>query len=502
MTAILTQRSNNTGLSLAKELSPTVVDSSVAWNPQQPNSYKSFGASYTTKARTPINNSRQNRKGVLVDLSSGADWQEDLIYEATQNKIEGAMFANFRKKQETVATTVATSDDSYLATVTGWSAGDIAFVSGYTNAANNGVKHVIGASAGKITVAENLFDETGSTGQIVKVGCTCASADITYTAATFTLASTVRDFTTLGLIVGEFLFVGSDITANDLGSNLGFARISTIGPHAIVFDKVYPQDATLPIIDGAGTGKTVRLYFGRVIKNEQASGIQHITYQAERTLGKDDTGAADVQAEYVTGAMIEQVVFTFNSADKGTVDWTLMGQRYEVRSSATGKKLGTRPVLPESSAFNTSTDMALKSIEIVGSQTPLYAYLMNVAITIKNNAKAAKALGVLGAIDNTEGQFGISAAATAYFANVAAADAISSNRDVCMTLAVARDNHGILFDLPLVTLGDGQAKVTADEVIQLPLTVDAATAVSVNPNMDHTFMIIFFDYLPTVAMAS
>ena len=498
MTAILEQASNNTGLALAREISNGVVDGTVTWTPQEPNSYKDFGGQYKMVARNPINANRQNSKGVITDLDVSGGWQEDITYKGVQNKAEGLMYAAFRRKTETVLTGCETSDDAYLcASNAGWVAGDLAFASGFTNAANNGLKHVTTLATGKIEVTENLVDETAA-GMLVKVGHKCASGDITYTAASKTLGSTALDFTTLGLIPGEWLFMASDVTANNLGANLGLARVKTIAAHAIVFDKVAQVDPTLSIVDAPGTGKTVEFFFGRVLKNELAALIQRYTYQAERTLGLDDTTASTPQAEYLKGGIINEAVFTINTADKGTCEWTLLAATYETHTSTVGLKAGNRPSVVSGSAFNTSTDIKRLSLELVGQDAPLYAYVMDCAITVMNNAKANKDIGVIGAFSMTEGQFTVSAAVTAYFANVGAQAAIQNNSNVTLDICMARENNGIVFDLPLISLGDGRPKITANEAIQLPLDINAATARSINPATDYTFMMVFFDYLPTI----
>lgn len=494
------QASNNTDLSLAREISPNKVGNVPTWMPQEPNTYKDFGAKYKQVTRNPINSSRQNKKGVITDLDASGGWQEDLTYEGVQGKIEGLMFAAFRGKHQIAATGASEVGDDY--TVTGGGAvfkpGDLVFASGFANAQNNGVKSVTAATANAITVAEPLVDEAGANNaKIVTVGVQAASGELSYTTGNKTLLSTTLDFTTLGLIVGEFLCLCDDNIAHDLGANVGLARIRTIAAHAIVFDKVYVADVDEPMIDAPGTGRAVRLYASRVIKNEKSDKIIQLTYQAERTLGRANNDSQYAQAEYLTGGILNEAQFTFNTADKVTCEWTLLASRYETRTSDVGPKSGNRPLAIESSAFNTSTDARILSLELVGSDVPLYAYVMDLSLTINNNAKPNKAIGVLGAIDMTPGQFTVMAAATAYFANVTAAEAISNNSDCTLTVMFSRDNHGILYDVPLISLGDGRPKVAANEPIQLPLSIDAATAVSVNPDTDYTLMINFFDYLPS-----
>ena len=161
-----------------------------------------------------------------------------------------------------------------------------------------------------------------------------------------------------------------------------------------------------------------------------------------------------------------------------------------------------RPALLSGSAYNTSVDLVHTGISICGTPTPLYAYLQDFALTIKNNSKANKALSVLGSFDISPGEFEVSATATAYFADVRAQQAIIDNDSVTVEAIAARDNAGIVFDIPLCTLGNGILTVAQNSPISLPLTIDAASSSVLNNGTDYTFGMTFFDYLPTLGMGA
>lgn len=498
------QASNSTGLWLAREVSPGVVDNAAVWVPQEPNSYKDFGASYKTITRNPINPSRQRKKGSVVDMDANGGWQEDLTYDALTGKIEGLMYAAFRASYSQAITAIGATSVT-LADASAVHVGDVIAVKHAAVAANNGAKHVTAVAGNVVTVAEAMTVEAAPPAATVasRAGRVFAASDIAFDVDTKTLTTAASDFTTLGLLVGDWVYLSADVAAADLGANLGMARIAAITPGTMRFDKMQANNPDAPITDAAGTGKTVALYLpSRRVRNEATQNlIKRQTYQAERTLGYADTADAYEQREYLTGCVINEGHFVFNTADKVTVDWSLVASAHENRAGTAAPKAGTRAVMAEGSAYNTSTDVKRMNIALVGSDVPQFAYVMDVSLTVKNNNKANKAVSVMGAIDHTEGQFIVSAAVTAYFQTVEAARAIENNSDVTLDLFIANENSGIVFDLPLVTLGDGRPKITANEVIQLPLDIEAATAAKLSPDTNYTLSVSFFDYLPNAAMA-
>jgi hypothetical protein len=197
------------------------------------------------------------------------------------------------------------------------------------------------------------------------------------------------------------------------------------------------------------------------------------------------------------------MVLNVGTADKVTVDLSFIGADQETIDGPTSLKAGTRPAVVESDAFNTSSDFTrLKmAVHSATSETPtaLFAYLTELTLTLNNNLKPNKAVSVLGAFEVSAGTFQVDGSMTAYFSNTSAIDAIRANSSVTLDMAVAKNNAGIALDLPLITLGDGKLEVEQDEPILIPLTSEAAAGSGVDANMDHTLLMVFFDYLPTLS---
>lgn len=473
------------------------------WYPIAPNSYDDFGGELSLLARNPINRSRQRKKGAIVDIDANAGYNEDFTA-SMQHLMQGVMFADFRNKAEGAPSSV-TATGYALASTAGFAASRLVYASGFENPANNGLKLVSAVTSGEVQTT-GLVVETVGIGQQVKlvtVGMEFASGDLSIVAGGSwpEIRSAAVDLTTLGLIPGEWLFVGGDDSATSFATagNNGFARVRSVSAGAIVVDL-----SATSLVSDAGTGKTIRLFFGRVLKNELGSLIKRRSYHIERQLGAPDTGAPDdVQSEYVKGAVPSEFVLNYATADKINADISFLALDNEQRTAADGLKTGTRVPFIEYDAFNTSSDVSIARLALVtpGNTAPtaLFGYLTEFTLTINNNLSVNKAIGVVGGFDITAGTFQVSAETMAYFADVEAVRAVRRNSDVCMFLAHAKLNTGFIFDVPLIALSNARLDVSQDEPIMLPLTIDAATAAKINPNTDYTLMWVFFDYLPTRA---
>lgn len=500
--------SNVTGLRFAEEASLKTLPGSPVWHPLEPNSYSDFGGQIATVARNPINPSRQRKKGVTTDLDASGGFNQDLTFNNTTRLMQGFFFADIREKKTTAPmntaatpiTGVTGASKTYAAAagLTGFLANQLIMASGFGITANNGLKSVASASTATAVVINEVISDEASppvAAKLETVGYQFASAtvDITMNGSLVRLnrASGTLDFTTLGLIAGEWVYLGGDAAGTRFADNIGFARVSVIDATYLEFDKVSwaPQAEV-------GTGKTIRIFFGSVLKNESdPTMIKRRTYQVERTLGADANGT---MSEYLVGAVPNELTLNIAQADKVTMDMTFVAVDNEQRTGATGVKSGTRPTLVPGSAFNTSSDFSRIKLALASSTdaapTPLFAFATEMSLSVNNNVSPNKAIGVLGAFDTSAGTFEVGGSTTAYFADVTAVQAVRNNSDVTVDIVMLKKNLALLWDIPLLSLGDGRLAVEQDQAITLPLENNAAES-----KFGHTLLFQSFPYLPDVA---
>lgn len=420
------------------------------------------------------------------------------------------------------ATTALTGGGDDLLTVTVtyadglvWQIGDLIEMTGHDDAANNGVFDVSAVTNNLITVTQTLILDAAinAAATMTTVGFLFAAGDLDVTVPALpalpTLVTAAEDFTTMGLISGEWIFVGGDVSGASgdqflAAANNGFMRINSIVAGVLEIDK---SAGTLET--EASTAETIRIFFGRVLKNEVDPVLQiRRTYQLERTLSNPDEALpAEIQAEYQEGWTPNEITFNFNTADKVVVDLSGVATDVSTIDGPTSLKAGTRRALVPGDAFNTTNDVARLKLSILdrlngSNPSALFAFLTEFTVNINNNIVPNKAISVLGAFDVTAGQFIVEGSMEAYFANVTAVASIRNNDDITLDFAMVKGaagaKSGVLADVPLITLGDGRLNVEQDAPITLPLDIPAGA----DRVFNHTLLMMFFDFLPDAADVS
>lgn len=542
MAAVNKIDSNVTGARYTELTAAGAFQTNPVWIGLEPNSYDAFGANITTVARNFLNDSRQRSKGVTVDLDASGGLNTDLTQTNAQDLMQGFMFADFRKKGEiknelgrtNVTLAVATTNSRFTA-VNGdpsaeFSVGSLVFIAGAANAANNGLFVVTAVTSTTFDVAQadgsqtaaTLVDESATAAiSAVEVGFEFADSDLDVDASSgfFKLTTTTKDFTTLGLVVGEPIQIGGNASGTFFATNAAnntFAYVRAIAANVLTLDVT---DTTM-VTESSGASDQIHLYFGRVLKNEAGTLIKQREYEIEVTLGaNDDASPTNLQAQYLQKVSANTLGLNQATADKINMDLGFIGSDFDLvdENNLSGNFKGTSTaedaIKSESSnlgsikvdppiadAFNTSSHVVRTKLAVVqtanSNPSALFGFATEVNLTINNNVSPNKAIGRLGAFSTTVGTFQVGGSLTVYFSDVAAIQAVIDNNDVSFDTLLFRSNAGIALRMPLVALGDGRANIELDQPITLPLTLEAARGRSVDTNLDHTLLVSFFDYLP------
>lgn len=514
--AINSINSNFTGTRICQEICPGQLDPDAAnqkWYTREPNSYQTFGANIKTVPRNPINALRKNKKGTITDVEAAAGWNEDFTQDNMTDLLQGFFFNDAFEKYNlnplngaaNPCTDVEAGNGIYNVTstlATSIYVSDLVKSTGFTNSVNNKMSLVTG-----VTTTELDTDNTASVveasppadANIRVVGHQFASGDLAATIVSnkLVLTSSAYNIAQLGLRVGEWIYIGGGLVASafSFANGIGYARISALSATAITCDK-----STGLITADTGAGKTIRIFFGTYIRDGiQLSEIITRTYHIERSLGEDANGA---QGQVEEGCFANEFSLKVPVNAKLEADLSFIAMdEYLIEGTDTlpSEEAGVQlfNALGQE-AYNTSTDMIRMKMALVEdslSPDEMFGYATDLNFNISNGAKLNKAIGVVGGIDAAFGNFTVGGAITAYFQTVAAQQALRNNADVTVDAIFAKDNAGMVFDIPLLMLGGGNVNVSADEAITVPLEQSAAEC-----EAGYTFSYCNLHYLPDVAM--
>lgn len=492
--------SNVTGLHIAEEVlgQPKVLPGTPVWYPIEPNSYSDFGAQTKTVKRETINASRQKRKGAVVGLEVPAGFSLDFTSKVPYFLMKGFMFADWREKANLTVTAVTGTAYTVASGGAAFLTGDLVFAENFGVTANNGLK-VLAANATATSVTTPGVAAEASppaTATITRVGREGASADYTITIVDGRpqLNTVAGNFSTLGLIPGEWIWVGGDATANQFAEPEanGWYRVYSVANLAISFDR-WPGDTSNNPVAAAGTGKTIRIFTGHAIKNEADTALQKFrTYQIERSLGGN-------RFQYELGCGANSLKLMVKTQDKVTMDLGYVALNEDL--ATTVAKAGTRKTLPNEVVYNAETSFS--RIRMIGGdgKTPVTGIMTDLSLSIDNGIEPLTGItNNLGGVDLKCGDFSVSGTVEAYLSTLEAVAAVKANPDCSIDFGmvenVGTNAIGWLFDIPLLMLGDGRVKVEKDKPITLPVSIDAAG----HSRLNHTLLVMHYPFLPQLAL--
>lgn len=299
------------------------------------------------------------------------------------------------------------------------------------------------------------------------VGVQGASADIAVNASQ-NLTSAANIFTTLGLNVGQWIWLGGGTAAapGALGfataADRGFARITAIAAGVLSLDRrsqVWSADT--------GTGKTIQIFFGPWLRNVAGD---HSDYkEPSYTLELSEPGAAAAGATdyvYATGSCVSKFEFSSPLEDKTQATISFVGT--DMGDPTTTRATNANLPLPNVNMGALNSVSQERRLRVSNTdETGVSTDIIDWKLTIDNNVKPQKQQGTLGAARMIFGKFQASLDLNVVFVQDDVCKAVRDNR-TCMFDAAFRNNDGgILFDVPSMTLESGSPSFGANEAVQL-----------------------------------
>jgi len=418
--------------------------------------FSSSGGPVTAQFRYPTPNSPES-----TDIVSalGAEWVE-----TNSRDNDGTA--------DSVISDVAVTGVVTVTTGTSFVARQLVRMSGFTNAANNGLKICTTGSATVPAFSAGLVAEAAppGTARIKVVGLQGTAGDITATATG--LGSTALNFTLFGLQVGQWINIGgaTAITQFATASDRGFARITAITATALTLDNL-PAGWSVD----AGTGKTISIWFGDTIKNGQSiipqtleesflgqSPPSHISYTGQVV----DTYDLDLKSK--TNAMVS-VGYVGISAVAGT---TALDTTYDPA------------ILNEPMATNANVARVSEGGAALG--TPNCA--KSLTLSIKNNLRQRDCLNSGTPVSIVNGACDVTGSYSGYFGDLTLMNKFLAGTLTSISAAILKNNQAVVFDVPAATYNGGATPQVSGEntdvmqELQFMASYDAMTGAQIQIN--------------------
>lgn len=489
---------NNISLSAAVEATPGVLPGSPIWTQLEPNTLGNYGTNISTIARAPISKTRQRRKGTITDLDSSVEFEHDLTLDAFFDFAEGFAFA--KATSQVFKPTAVTGTGYTVPSAGALPDGYLVYARGFVTPANNGLKVLAGTSTGTSIKTTGLTAEASPpTNVILEIAGVRGAAGDLRIDASGNLISTALNFTTLPLVVGQFIYIGGLLTANKFfnAANSGYARIEAIAAGKLTLSK---KAQTFVTDDGTSTGAggtnlSIDIFFGRFIRNLAVDDANYFekTFQFEAAFANlQNPGPGDMY-EYSKGNYCNEMSFKLPLTDKAVVTYGFLGLDTPPPTTTRATNAAS-PILPlRTAALNTTSDIARLRITEV-DETGLTTDFKDLSITIRNNVSPEKVIGNFGPKYINTGTFEIDVEAELLFTNYLVIDAIRANRQVTMDFAFKNVDGAVMVDIPAMTLGGGDKSFPVNESVTIKTTANAFA----HPTLNTSIGLSFFPYVPGV----
>ena len=424
--------------------SPAMKSIRVTGSSLQPN--------FDTVVSAELRTDRQIPDQTTVAVKAAGDLAVELSFSALDDFIEEVLQGAWVNKPVIANTGTGTPINALSTTTATVASGGAAFLagmivqtSGFALAANNTVAVVVSSTATTVVFPSSTFtaDASPQSGATLRaVGIAGASGDITASASG--LASTALNFTTLGISPGDWIKIGGAATANKFATavNNAFVRVTAVAANALTCDNLPTGWAA-----DAGTGQTIWIWFGDTLTN----GVNLWTSTIERVYTDQGTPTY----EYFTGSATNTLNLSLTASQIITGSAGMICQNWSDPTTRTSGATDVSP--PTYPVLNTTSNFG--RIGLAGATLASPNYIMSATVAISNSITADFALGNLGAIGMTNGDFSFSGDINAYFGDTTILATLVNNSATALNFRITDSNSpkdSYIIDLPQVKLTSGQ----------------------------------------------
>lgn len=380
---------------------------------------------------------------------------------------------------DSIITDAGTTPDTYAVTAGGAAvvASHLVRATGFAQSANNLVFKA-GAGSGTTIVGTGLglVAEIAppGTAKLKVVGFQGANGDIASVADGIT--STVLDFTTLGIPANGWLKINATadastfaflVAAGLVARSNAWARVVSVTAHKITLDNLPASWA----ID-AGTGKTIKVWFGDEIKNG--------TTQTSLTIERGFLGQTVPTYIVNTGMQVNTLTHTITSKDKikGSVAFVGMGGgESQVALDASPDPVTTGLVM--------AANKNVGRLGVNGSQLTAPNWSQEITFVIDNNLRTQESIDSTSPVGVVDGSCKVTGKMKTYFGNDTELAAFYNGTPRSINARVSKNSQAIIIQVPRATYrGDGSPNATGKDTdvmvsFDYQASYDAATSAHV-----------------------
>lgn len=428
----------------------------------------------TTVQPAPMSVLRQMEAPELVDADAAPKLTMDLTLDHLFAFREGMMLVvtkhNGGTGQSRFPVSAVSSTVYTVAALGALQQGTLISAQGFVNAANNGLKIVGASSTGTTIPTAGLVAETvsGYIPYVEVAGFRGATSDITID-VNGNILSTVADFTTMGLVAGQVIYVGGvpgSAFAFALGYT-GFVQITAVAAHQLTTNPAVRQ-WTQGALD-AGTGKTIDLRWNswlREVALDNVSEYQEPSYQMELSIPNIGAANATVYC-YAQGQTVDQ--FDITAASKALIKIGLMFSGTFVTNPSTTRVTGpsTAQAVLERERFNAVTKQPYLRFTDASTGAIVSNKFQSWKLTHKNGVSPLKQQGFFGTAENIVGKAEVSVDAELYVNQIEGINAAPNNTTLTFGSGFRNGDGGVFFLVPSLKFTEGATSFPANGPVML-----------------------------------